>query len=255
MNIVAVLNDGEHIVDVITSLRTGLMAPSQILVVGRGQNKELPGVEYIVAEGVFDARVLETIGDDAYILLLENDCTYPPHLISEYNATVGEIKKDLDQKLPNNKGSVYGLCGVIMTPDKAKILEHEFKELVGEHEEGFESRCGIGYLRENATVDFLELTGSILIHRSLIGADFMDYMADVRSKASAGVDKDIVLSNYFAKHGILRTQICNLAINRFMLLRGGYMRMHKALSDEEKQRKYVATVSELRSRGVFYAYI
>jgi hypothetical protein len=192
---------------------------------------------------------------DAHILFLNSNCTYPPHLINEYNLSIAELEKGLKQKLPDSNGSIYGLAGVVMAPDKNRNLDLEFDDLIGKSNSSFETRNLIGYVRENATVDYLESMGSVLIHRSKLKDDFLVYLSKVIEPTTEGsLSMDVVLSNYFAKHSVLRTQVCNLAINRFMLLRAGYLKNHKEHDEQNKRTLYERTVKHLRSKGCFYTY-
>lgn len=266
------------LVATVDSLLSGLVLPEQILVTlpkgvktpselrDRKKVKIIKNAKYGVLSVLLDVMEQYSINDDIYVALVDSTCTYPPHLLQEYTLTVDEIKRELDAKVPNNNGSIYGLGGVVMVKDKARALDLEFRQLIGKSTEAFEERNSVGYIRENATVDYLEASGSVLIHRSLLKDDFQNYLDKVLIKPSEGAEgtkstegaealsADVLLSNYFAKHGTLRTQVCNLAINRFMLVRGGYLKNYMEPSETEKRELFERTIKHLRREKSFYAY-
>lgn len=274
-------NDLKYINDTVRSLQEGIRVPDEIVVTLQEGIKPPPSLkrkggvhlqrsahDYGALTALVGAMERYPKHSDVYLVFLNSNCTYPPHLLQEYETSIGELDRALKQKLPNSEGSVYGLGGVVMVADKKRNLEQEFQALTGDTEDDYETRSVIGYIRENATVDFLESLGSVVIHRSQLNDDFLAYLAKVWPQAPECDDDaptwtppvghelsaDIVLSNYFAKHKVLRTQICNLAINRFMLIRGGYLTGHKEPSDSDKRELYERTVKHLRKLGEFYAY-
>jgi hypothetical protein len=268
-------SDTIHINNAVKSLLDGMIQPSEILVTlkrGSGSGSELgwPDKVHILfldddygsLTAIVGAMERYPAHSDTYILFLNSNCTYPPHLIKEYEQCVPDLEKALREKLPNNNGSVYGLSGVVMAPDKQRNLDLEFRDLIGKPIDPYEVRNTLGYVRENATVDYLESCGSVLIHRSQLKDDFLVYLAKAKAKDTGSelapnqetLSMDVILSNYFAKHRFLRTQICNFAINRFMLIRAGYFQNYRELDEQDKRDLYERTVKHLRSKGCFYTY-
>ena len=267
MNIVVVTNYTLYTDDLIRSIKQGMQQPKEILVgLASGADASRPAAGPTPYDGVVYTEVPDNYGElgilvsamkryshsDIHFLYLHGNCTYPPHLIREYELSVKEIGRGLNEKLPNNRGSVYGLGGVVMVADKQRNMELELKTLMGELTESYEQRSLIGCVRENATVDFLEAFGSILIHQSFLKDDFVEYLDT--TMGVSGLSTDIILSNYFARNAILRTQICNLAINRYMLFRSGCLKNYVDLCDQDKRVLYERTVKHLRSVNCFSCY-
>lgn len=262
-------DDVQHMHDCIKSLLEGMVQPAEILITLQKGVKVTPALkrkdrvhvqrldkDYGNLTAIVGAMERYPAHKDMHILFVNSNCTYPPHLLNEYNVSIKDISEGLNKQLPGNNGSVYGLAGIVMASDKNRNLDLEFQHLIGKSSEPYEQRNLIGYVRENATVDYLESCGSVLIHRSQLKDDFLVYLAKVMSDSDSASDLnlDVVLSNYFAKHNVLRTQICNLAINRFMLIRSGYLKNHQELGEQEKREFYERTVKYLRSKECFYAY-
>lgn len=263
-------SDVSRINDSVNSLLNGLLSPTDIVItmldgvkIPQGIRKKLVQPNSIVhlqrADKNYGALsallgVMERypIADpEMYIVLLHANCTYPPHLLKEYALTIPELAVSLKQKLPQSTGSVYGIGGVVMTKDKNLNLDREFQQLIGKSDDQYEEKNILGYVRENATVDFLETCSSMCINRTLVKDDFLNYL---EKTGLADLSHDIVLSNYFAKHQVLRTQICNLAINRFMLVRSGCFENHKSPSEDDKRDLFEHTIRHLRKLGCFYVY-
>ena len=258
--------DMQYINDSVRSLQEGVRAPDEIVVTLKDGLKVTKSLKN--NDKVYISRIVKDYGEltaltgvmerypihsDVYILYLNSNCTYPPHLLHEYETSVTDLDKALKEKLPNSTGSVYGLGGIVMMADKKRNLEKEFLSLTGSGEEhGYELRTIHSYVRENATVDYLESTGSVLVHRSVLQDDFFTYLAQVWQEHWS---QDVLLSNYFAKKNILRTQICNWSINRFLLHRGGYLKHVAPISDEDKRVLYENTAQHLRKLGCFHVYI
>jgi hypothetical protein len=234
MKIIAVIPLSEHSKKCQDTLESGMTPPTDIFV-----SKASSGLGAL-------CEAMDVGSDSDYFLYLNGNCTYPPHLIKEYETSIPSLKA----KIPDSdNGSIYGLAGIVVVKDKDRNLDLEFQKLTGHSVEPYEERNLIGYIQENGMVDYLESCGSILIHRSQLKDDFKEYL----DTAPAGSD-DVILSNYFAKHKILRTQICSLVINRFMLLRAGYFSNYKELPELEKRSVYEDTVHRLREKEMFYAY-
>lgn len=190
--------------------------------------------------------------DDAWIVVCNPKCNYPPHLLQEYSLGIDSLNKSLKEKLPDSNGSIFGIAGAVMAKNKNLNLEREFQQLIGDIDEHHEERNMIGYVKETATIDYLESSGSILLRRSQIQDDFTDYVKAVEMTES--LSADVVLSNYFAKHNVLRTQICSLTINRFMLDRCGYHKNYYEPPAADKQALFEQTVRHLRAKELFYTY-
>jgi hypothetical protein len=193
---------------------------------------------------------------DVYAVLLNSSCIYPVHLISEYKHSLLDLQKAIKDKLPASNGSVFGITGVVMAEDKKLNMEREFKSLVDDNlNTGYEKRTLLGYVRENATVDYLETSGSILIHRNQLQNDFLTYLSKVWPKTSATeLSTDIILCNYLALKNTVRTQICNIIINRYMMERMGCFKNNVAMPDQEKRDMYENTVKHLRTLKCFNVY-
>jgi len=269
MNIVVAMTgydeDMPHIHEAVKSLLDGLVQPSEILITfHKGvkvpatlKKKEKVHIQrsdkdYGQMTAIVGAMERYSSHSDVYILYLANNVTYPPHLIKEYAMCVEDLNKNLKEKLPNSNGSVYGLGGVLMVQDKKRNLDLEFQHLTGKKTDAYETRNMVAYVRETATVDYLEACCSMIIHRSNLKDDYIVYIDKVLDSPQP-LCMDVVLSNYFAKHQILRTQICNLAINRFMMMRCGYLK-HVMMDEHKKRVLYEYTVKHLRSLGCFYTY-
>jgi len=268
--------DLEYLNDCVRSLLDGILLPEEIIITLRDGIK-IPSVlrkkvtqpdskikvvrvdkDYGSLTAIVGAMERHPVNSDMYIVFLNSNCTYPPHLLKEYEISIPDLDRSLKEKLPNNNGSIYGLGGIVMAQDKNANLDREFQKLIGACTEQYEERNLIGYVRDNATVDYLESCASLCIHRSLLKNDFLVYLAKVipsiEEGHNRGIALDIVLSNYFAKHQILRLQICNLAINRFMLHRSGYLIHHQEPPEQQKRELFEHTVKYLRGLNSFYSY-
>jgi hypothetical protein len=266
-----------YINDCVKSLLAGMIVPEEIIIT-LGEGTKIPTAlrkkmtqsdsriklvrvdkDYGSLTAIVGAMERHPVSSDMYIVFLNSNCTYPPHLLKEYEMSIPDLDRGLKEKLPNNNnGSIYGLGGVVMAQDKNANLDREFQKLIGVNDEHYEERNLIGYVRDNATVDYLESCTSLCIHRSLLKNDFLVYLAKVIPSTeeghNRGISLDIILSNYFAKHQILRLQICNLAINRFMLHRSGYLVHHQEPPEQQKRELFEHTVKYLRKLNSFYAY-
>lgn len=272
--VVALTSSDSQISDTVKSVLDGQIQPSEILVTLRNGIKVPQSLRkndkvhiHRIEESAPDYGMLNALvgvmdrypsHSDIYILLLDSTCTYPPHLITEYGC-IKELEQKLKERVPTSNGSIYGLGGVVMAHDKRRNMDLEFQELLGKSTESYEKRNMLGYVLENATVDYLEICGSILIHRQQLKDDFLVYLSKLFKAGEQLQDtpklcNDIVLSNYFAKHQIHRTQICNLAINRFMLKRAGYFKNYQELDEPQKRDFYERTVKYLRAQSCFYVY-
>lgn len=265
-------NDLPHVNNSIKSLQEGIRPPDEIVVTLQDDvtDTNLLKLKLKCNVGVHFIRIAKSYGSlsalvgvmerypihsNVYVMFLDSNCTYPPHLLQEYQLSLADLNKALKVKLPDIVDSVYGLGGIVMLADKNRNLEKEFQSLIKEKEEeedkGYEQRTIHGYVRDNATVDYLESFGSILIHRSRLKEDFVDYLTTVWQ---ADLSQDVIFNNYLAKHKILRTQICNLSINRYLLYRGGYLRGHTELPEADKRALYENTAQYLRTKDSFYIY-
>lgn len=277
MNVVIALSCGPadvgHITSTIKSLQEGNVKPHEIVVTLCGGAKAPSSLKkramvtgsriYINSTDInVQGSLAAVVGivnrykatDNVYIIVCDAKCDYPPHLLQEYATSVDELNHRLKEKLPDSDSSIYGVAGTVMAKNKNLSLEREFQQLIGKTDEQHEERNMIGYVRETATIDFLESCGSILLRRSQLKDDFMDYLKTAVGSGSDALSSDVILSNYFAKHKILRTQICTLTLNRFMLNRCGYQKCYTELPAAEKQSLFEKTVRHLRAKGVFYCY-
>jgi hypothetical protein len=203
--------------------------------------------------------------NDVYTIYLNSDCVYPLHLISEYKHSLAELNKTIKDKLPDSKGSVFGISGIVMVEDKKRNMEKEFLSLTdtanasasdndsASASTNFEKRTLLGSVQENATVDYLESVGSILIHRSQLQDDFLIYLGKVWTN-DITLSPDVILCNYFALKNIMRTQVCNIIINRYMMARMACFKNHKELPDQEKRDTYENTIKHLRGLQCFSVY-
>lgn len=194
--------------------------------------------------------------DDLYVVYLDGNCVYPVHLISEYVQSLVELQKVIADKLPASKGSVLGIAGVVMAEDKKRSLEKEFQSLIDGTEEFYEKRTILSYVKDNATVDYLESMGSIIMHRSQLEDDFPIYLNKVWTDKVV-LSTDVILNNYFASKNIVRVQICNMLINRYMMEHMKCFAENQSLETMSKQEKstvYENTISHLRSIGCFCVY-
>lgn len=195
--------------------------------------------------------------EDVYCLVVDNRCTYPCHLVTEYRNQVDNLNKAINEKLPNTVGSAYGMSGVVMLPNKKKDWDAEFEKLIngdsGDDEETpQEKKTEFGYVRENATIDYLEISGSILIHRSQLFNDFISYINRVLTLEHS-LNDDVLLCNFLASKKVMRTQICSIFINRFMMDRLECFK-HCHIDEEQKKESFVNTAITLRKADMFRAY-
>lgn len=195
---------------------------------------------------------------DAALLIVDGSCTYPPHLIKEYLSCAPELHSSLIKEMPEANGSIYGMAGIIMTEDKKKYLDQMFESLTSkdgnEDEDAKHERLTVmSQTVNNATVHYLDPVGSIMIYRKQLQNDFVAYVAMVWNEAES-LSMDVLLSNYFASKKIVRTQICNMFINRFMMSRMGCFDGYKAPKPADLAAKYLGTIKHLRSLDAFRVY-
>ncbi len=260
--------DMQYLSDAVESLQFGLRKPDQILVTLPTDKKytipnnirKMPNV--VINRIDADLGVLSSVvgfvqeykaDSDVYALVLNSNCTYPKNLLREFELSIPELDKVLSTKIPNFKGSVYGLSGQVIVPDKSRLLEQEFDDLLNGAETHIEKRSVIGYVKENATVDILESYGGIMFHRSQIDTDaFMSYLHKT-NKYTKGAE-DLLLSNYFAQRSLQKTQICSLTLNRYILDGVGYTEHREQRKHRGKQLQeqiYQGVIKGLRHDGLF----
>lgn len=193
---------------------------------------------------------------DTVLIIVDGSCTYPPHLIQEYLNSAPELHKSLISQVPEANGSIYGLAGVIMIEDNKKNLDHLFESLISKSDTDIEEHEKLSVMSQtvnNATVHYLDPVGSIMMRRDQLHDDFMGYISHVWSDRK-DLSTDVLLSNYFASKKIVRTQICNIFINRFMMARMGCFDKYTSPDPIGNNAKYVDTVRHLRSLNAFRAY-
>lgn len=194
---------------------------------------------------------------DAILIIVNGSCTYPPHLISEYLSSAPELHRSLIGQMPEANGSIYGLAGIIMTEDKKRYLDQMFDSLTSKDSGTTEHErlTVMSQTVNNATVHYLDPVGSIMFYRKQLSPDFPIYIDKVWDK-SKDLSTDVLLSNYFASKKIVRTQMCNIFINRFMMARMGCFDGYNAASPNptDVTAKYLDTIEHLRSLNAFCAY-
>lgn len=260
--------DMQYLSDMVESLQLNLRKPDQILItlsidkkyVIPNNVRKMPNV--VINRIDNDLGVLSSVvgfvqeyknDADVYAIVLNSNCTYPRNLLRELEMTIPELDKVLGTKIPNFKGSVYGLGGQVVVPDKSRLLEQEFEDLLSGAETRVEKRSIIGYVKENATVDVLESYGSIVFHRSQIDTDsFMSYLQKTANYPRGS--EDLLLANYFAQRSLQKTQICSITLNRYILDGAGYtehreQRKHRAKQVQEDI--YQTAIKKLRADGLF----
>ena len=131
-------------------------------------------------------------------------------------------------------------------------MDMELESLLKGTETNFERRTVIGYLKENATVDILQQYCSIFLHRSTLANDFQDYLEQCKHLlCSATQSSDVIISNYFARKGIVRTQICTLTINRYIIDVGGFTERRPQYAKDVQETQYQGTIAALKSSQIF----
>jgi len=194
---------------------------------------------------------------DIWILICNDNCVYPQHLMNEYMSCVPEIVRILNEK--NKTGLVesnlcFGLSGITLTEDKKTAMDMEI-ECLRENKPlpTIEKRSRFGYLKDNCNVDILEQFASIIVPLSCIDNDLETYLKIYMSpKLTTSQCSDLVLSNYLARKKIMRVQIYNYAINRHLLLRGGYVGNRQYRIDSVKEPLYVQAIRELKEFNQFF---
>lgn len=262
--------DMQYMQSAVDSLQSGLQKPDHILITLATDRKysipnplrKIPNVtinridnDYGPLTAIVGFIEEYPASADVYCLYLNGNCQYPRNLLREFTGSLAELNRILAEKLPNFKGSVYGLGGIVMVPDRQRVMDMEFDGLLKGEDTNFEKRSIIGYVKENATVDILESYGCVFFHRSQIGDDFMEYLkACKKTQADAGavLCSDMILSNYFAKNTLMRTQMCTLNINRFMLDAAGFTEHRKHRDKPAKEEVLLRTAMALRKDKMFY---
>jgi hypothetical protein len=249
----------------IDSLLSGTLIPDEIMIASGENNIIIPepltkraelglgpaqNKDYGVLNVVLNFAQRYKIDEDVALIILNSECIYPSHLVQEYVSSVPELSKSLMEQLPESNNSVYGLSGYIMTEDKNKNLDNEFKRLTEDIDiEIGEKLTVLSQVVHNATVHYLDYSSSIFIHRRQIDGDFGAYVTKVWTNEQ--ISTDVILCNYLASKRIVRTQICNIFINRFMMDRMGCFKMYKNPCNEKL---YIETVKHLRNINAFYVY-
>ena len=153
-------------------------------------------------------------------ILVDGQVSYLPHLAREYLSSTVELEAMLKSKLTlkseeDFKGSVFGLSGIIFIENKQETLANELKNLLSDESVNnkFLTRSQAGYTKDNSTVDILEICGSIYFN----GVQISDFIEQTALKDYSEVQAAVHLSNYFAKKGIYKTQICNLVNNKYIM--------------------------------------
>jgi hypothetical protein len=272
-------NEALHAWDCMESLRLGTSPPDEILLTVL-EGIDLPSalktmimsptiiVNYVDKDygslGVLFAflnRYPSSSSPDVSIVMVNSTCTYPPHLINEYVTSVPELEKSLAVQLPESKGCIFGISGILMTEDKKKNMDAEFASLISDNDNDdsapLEKLTVMSQTATNATVHYLDIAGSIIIHRRFLSGDFVAYLAMVWRWASdnkVDLSADVILCNYMASKKIVRTQICNIFINRFMMGRMGCFKEYESNTDITSSKMYLATTDHLRKQKCFYVY-
>jgi len=217
------------------SLLDGLVKPTDIVIADYGLNlapalKKKDHVSVIKTPnyGILSSlyAILQKYGTapEVHVVLVDEATTYMPHLIAEYLNTTPEILRQLQAQIPSVTGAVYGLCGVLFAEDKQKDLENELESLLDCTEETVKTESKIKrstptVMKDTATVDLLEFTGSIFCQASQLAGFKED--AFKKPHAYNRFEATVILSNFFASKQILRVNICHLANNRFIMDRIG----------------------------------
>lgn len=197
MKINVVMQNSASAQKTIESIMSGTVKPNSIIVI----NEQSPISVLTKAYSSLEDK-------DEMLLYVDSTTVYPPNLLSEYTNMVEKLTADLDTKLKGANKYVFGYFGLVLTTNRDLWLEREFQRLTApEPSPESDKRNAIGYVTDNATVDILELAGTILVKASYL--EHLDF--------SAHSNPDTVLSNYFAQHKIYRVQVCTLALNRFMM--------------------------------------
>ena len=260
--------DIKHLSKTIDSIQSGLIQPIEILVTLTNKQKyTIPdflrrkkGVrinridqDYGALNGLVGFTQQYKLTEDVHCVLVSSTCQYPRNLLSEYVNNTNSMDAVLKEKISNFTGAAYGLAGIVIVPNKKRVLDMEFNNLISGKEEKFEQRTMIGYIKDNATVDVLETFGTILLHRRYLEDDFIVYLDRVQLLIADSYSfcTDMLLSNYLTSKGIIKTQLCNLNINRFMLDSGGFTEKRKSRSKSDKEQIYLNTVNYLRAINSF----
>ena len=210
---------------------------------------------------------------DVYAVLVDGRQTYPKNYLYDMGLTIKELSPQISTKLPDAKGVVYGIAGVMVLPDKDRNLDTEFDALtqVGAPP-GYkaETRNQVGYGKDTMTVDYLELWGGIIVHRSLLDdsapelpdmvqkdtGDIADCTSDISDSAHLSLcpslSFELAMSSYLAERSYSRLQICNLYINRYVMIRMG---LHEeTMNDCEKSDQCVKIAAFMRKNNNFHIY-
>lgn len=217
-----------HISHTVKSILDGKILPSDIII---ADSQHLPAslkkkdrVSVIKSEnyGVLSSLIAAIkkhgTAENVKYIIVDDHVTYMPHLIQEYLSSSLELENLLILKLKDTekvfKGSVFGLSGIVFIENKQENLENELKSLLcNEQEEKFLTRTQPACLKDNSTVDVLEIYGSIYF----TGDQISGFVEELEKKEFNKVTAAVHLSNYFSKKGIYKTQICNLVNNKYIM--------------------------------------
>jgi hypothetical protein len=212
----------------------------------------------------FDALLTAEAGCLAHraqvpLLLVEAGNSYPPHLVTQYRTAgrelgprlIDQINQIPEDRRPKCQGQVYGIGGVNFVTDRQRSLAEEYQYLTDYSLDGTirpkTQRNGLGYFRDNATVEILEFAYSLWLPLStqLIGlTNFLECNRTLRS-----VLPDLLFSVFLAQKNLVRVQLCTLVLNRYMMECLGCT---PTINQETKNKLYLKHAELLASRNLSF---
>lgn len=222
-------NSKNDFVKTIRSLNEGVQPPTMILladslcITNSIKKKDRVSVVSIGKQEITELdcfkvldKAMKQSNKPYYYLITTPGIEYPVHLLQEYLSMHRPLNNTLKEKMEKDnkpfRGSVMGVSGVIMAnnPNSNRNLDLELEMLLnGLNLPDEPVRNSIGYMHENATIDILELSGSVFAYsEDLNPSELISYDQ---------INPDVGLANLCAQKGISRLQICTLTLNRFIL--------------------------------------
>jgi hypothetical protein len=200
-------------------------------------------------------------GSQGRLLLVLGGVIYPRHLLQHYINNIQTLEADLVRQMTEKKvdynGVVFGISGLTMVSNRKENIVKNTTSLLKHTNPFYVQRNQCGWINSNATMDILELRGSVLIDAKIL-TGFTDYvrkitLPDTITEAEAADYTSVLLSNFLANKNVMRTQICNIELSRLLLEHfDSFQKEPKHSNDNDKNVSLVKIIQNLYEQNMFY---